>query len=257
MGPSFIQKSPATQMEPPGNGKRLRKKKVSVDMLSLDDDDVIFASSGLHHNRIRTSVNSGLRRSSSLPDGKMIRGRKMEINRNRAPVSGYTGNKMVVSASQQTNTLRTDDVKIKTVCAQSSQPVNPTSKGIKPSKTIHQIVDSLKSAKQMLDSQDIKQDKISMRTGGDKCSSGLIVPTVTKHQRRSSLVGTAEYMEEHLTTNYQFLFEVTTAHKSVPKDAPKRVRYACDICEGQYRKPISLKRHYLREHINHKYLSKG
>ena len=253
MGPPSVQSS-ASQQHPPGNGKRLRKKKVSADMLSLDDDDVIFASSGLHHNRIRNNVSSGLRRSSSLPDGKMMGGRKIEAHRNKTSVSGYAGNKMVTSTSQQTNALRTGDVKIGTIRAQSSQPVKP--RGPKPAKTLHQIVDSLKSAKQIMNNQDVKAGGIPTSPGGDKSTAGLIVPTISKHQQRSSLVGTAEYMEEHLTTNYQFLFEVTATHKSVPKGAPKRVRYACDICEGQYRKPVSLKRHYLREHINHKYLSK-
>ena len=256
MGLPSVQNVSATGTEPAGNGKRLRKKKVSADMLSLDDDDVIFASSGLHHNRIRNNTSSGLRRSSSLPDGKMMPGRRMDVHRNRTPVTSYTGNTMVVSTSQQTLMLRTGDVKTNATRTQSSQPFKPAFKGPKPPKTIHQIVDSLKFAKQKFDSPDVKVNGIATSTGEDKPSAGLIVPTFVKQHRRSSLVGTAEYMEEHLTTNYQFLFEVTAIHKSLPKGAPNRVRYACDVCDGKYRKPVSLKRHYLREHINHKYLSK-
>ncbi|KAK7093938.1 uncharacterized protein [Littorina saxatilis] len=244
--------SPATDTKTGATGKRLRKKKVSQDMLSLDDDDVIFASSGLHHNRIRSSTGSGLRRSSSVPDGKMIPGRRLEPVRTQSPTTVLPVNRFLTSTSQQTNTLNTNELKFNVPFAPSSIPMKPVFKGRKPAKSIHQIIDSLKFGKLTPDGTDVKVNGIL----SEKPATGLVVPTPPKSQRRSSLVGTAEYIEEHFTTNYQFLFEVTAMHKTLPMGAPKRVKYACDICEGQYCKPVSLKRHYLREHINHKYLSK-
>ena len=267
MKPSSGRSSPAvTDTEPAGNGgKRLRKKKVSEDMLSLDDHDVIFASSGLHHNRIRNNASSRMRRSASLNASRTMTTRRTEAQHVNKPPTLYPPStkaiptpQQSVSAVQRTGLLRMSDIRPATAASPFPQPTCPASRAAKRPKSIHQIVDALKTAKQLtgdsasVDGSDDGEGDVKPLPVSNGPGSGL---SGGKNSRRSSLVGTAEYMEENLVTNHQFLFEVTLTHKSVPKDAPKRIKYACDICEVQYRKPVSLKRHYLREHINQKYLS--
>lgn len=52
----------------------------------------------------------------------------------------------------------------------------------------------------------------------------------------------------------EYNFELKKHH--VVKDNGKKV-YQCDICLGLYKHMFSLKRHYLRNHINYKYISKS
>ncbi|XP_076451849.1 uncharacterized protein LOC143287615 [Babylonia areolata] len=250
----------ATNAELVGNGKRLRKKKISEDMVPLDHDDVIFASSGHHHNRIRTNNSSVRRRTSSIPDSRRVSSQRMDSHKNRIQTSvnkmapgTQPVRKTLVTTSQQTSDLGVNNL-LQTSNAQFPQPkVIPPLKGAKRPKSILQIVDFLKSSKEQTNGTHDSEESDSTRVGDKPMVSFSAAPR--PKQKRSGLVGTAEYMEEHMITDFQFLFEVTAAHKSLPKSAPKRMRYACDICEGQYRKALSLKRHILREHLNHKYLS--
>ncbi|KAL4236750.1 histone-lysine N-methyltransferase [Mactra antiquata] len=52
----------------------------------------------------------------------------------------------------------------------------------------------------------------------------------------------------------EYNFELKKHH--VVKDNGKKI-YRCDICLGLYKHMFSLKRHYLRNHINYKYISKA
>lgn len=66
-------------------------------------------------------------------------------------------------------------------------------------------------------------------------------------------------INSHVEWNYppkgdEFLFELKN-HHVIRKDNKKL--YKCDICMGLYKHMFSLKRHYLRNHINYKYVSKA
>lgn len=51
----------------------------------------------------------------------------------------------------------------------------------------------------------------------------------------------------------RFLFQLEPVHQMKLSDGQKL--FACDICSGVYQRCFSLKRHYLRSHINHRYLT--
>ena len=51
-----------------------------------------------------------------------------------------------------------------------------------------------------------------------------------------------------------FEFELLPAHTTMSRLGRKM--FQCDVCSGVYRHGFSLKRHYLRNHINRKYISK-
>jgi hypothetical protein len=51
----------------------------------------------------------------------------------------------------------------------------------------------------------------------------------------------------------RFLFQLEPVHQMKLSDGQKL--FACDICSGVYQHCFSLKRHYLRSHINHRYLT--
>ena len=51
----------------------------------------------------------------------------------------------------------------------------------------------------------------------------------------------------------RFLFQLEPVHLIKMSDGQKL--FACDICSGVYQRSFSLKRHFLRTHINHRYLT--
>lgn len=51
----------------------------------------------------------------------------------------------------------------------------------------------------------------------------------------------------------RFLFQLEPVHQMKLSDGQKL--FVCDICSGVYQRCFSLKRHYLRSHINHRYLT--
>lgn len=56
-----------------------------------------------------------------------------------------------------------------------------------------------------------------------------------------------------LPTPQRFLFQLEPVHLIKMSDGQKL--FACDICSGVYQRSFSLKRHFLRTHINHWYLT--
>ncbi|XP_069700408.1 uncharacterized protein [Periplaneta americana] len=56
-----------------------------------------------------------------------------------------------------------------------------------------------------------------------------------------------------MPTPKRFLFQVEPVHQMKLSDGQKL--FACDICCGVYQRSFSLKRHYLRVHINHRFLT--
>lgn len=240
-------------------GKRLRKKKeMGTDMLSLDDQDVVFASSGLHHNRIRNGTSiGGLRRSTSLPLSRFQEQPKVKA---QPCVVAPAPIRTLVSSCQQTDTLSINVVKVcmfEPAVQQCPLPKCVPLQGKK--RTINQIIDSLKISKEIANISDNLMQG-SHRTVDKSViigNAGRPSSASTVSSRRSSLVGTAEDMEEQLRTNYQFLFKILDYHRAGSTVENKHYKYQCNICQGTlYHTAISLKCHFIREHINHKYLSK-
>lgn len=78
-----------------------------------------------------------------------------------------------------------------------------------------------------------------------------------KHDPASSLL-MVEQKPQHpstitLPTPQRFLFQLEPVHLIKMSDGQKL--FACDICSGVYQRSFSLKRHFLRTHINHRYLT--
>ena len=78
-----------------------------------------------------------------------------------------------------------------------------------------------------------------------------------KHDPASSLL-LVEQKPQHPSTvtlpaPQRFLFQLEPVHLIKMSDGQKL--FACDICSGVYQRSFSLKRHFLRTHINHRYLT--
>ena len=78
-----------------------------------------------------------------------------------------------------------------------------------------------------------------------------------KHDTASSLL-MVKHKPQHLSTialptPQRFLFQLEPVHLIKMSDGQKL--FACDICSGVYQRSFSLKRHFLRTHINHRYLT--
>lgn len=78
-----------------------------------------------------------------------------------------------------------------------------------------------------------------------------------KHDPASSLLMVKQKPQHPSTitlpTPQRFLFQLEPVHLIKMSDGQKL--FACDICSGVYQRSFSLKRHFLRTHINHQYLT--
>ncbi|KAK7482516.1 hypothetical protein BaRGS_00026227 [Batillaria attramentaria] len=260
--PAAVRQPSSEDAEPSRNGKRRRKKKVDSDMLSLDDDDVLFASSGAHHNRIRMGASSGLRRSSSLPDGKMLPHRKSaaletprtktaaDVSQSRS-ASEEKGQKTFASSCQQTNTLFSGPQPSSFAGIQHIPQSKSAHKGAHPKKSISEIVASITAKREA----ELKHEMMGSESNDSTSMSSTDASrSSSSKSRRHSIVGKAEDMQD-ASSEFQFLFEIMPVHKVIVRDGKKHVRYVCDACECKYHQAVNLKRHYLRTHVNHKYLS--
>lgn len=259
--PQAVKSPAAVDVEPTGSGKRRRKKKVDSDMLSLDDQEVILAASGAHHNKIRMGASSGLRRSSSLPDGRMMSHRKSsatEMSRARPvaavpqtkPLPVIFGQKTLVSSCQQANTLSSGMQQNTDKKLQQIQPAKSTHKNAHGKKSISEIVASITAKREAELKHEVENGEES-----NESASRSSTDASSQKSRRSSIVGKAEDMAASSSV-FQFLFEITSAQKDIVRNfGKKHVWYVCDACGCKYHQAVNLKRHYLRTHVNHKYLS--
>ncbi|XP_022243640.1 uncharacterized protein LOC106461082 [Limulus polyphemus] len=134
----------------------------------------------------------------------------------------------------------------------SSQPVPKTDQGIVfPAKNKHHA--------------DVKNTKnnTSLTTYEHLVPQGkklCVTPTKTNHSvtnnsKDNPTVNKAndETVKETVGKKKEYQFHMQPEHTVDGKQGKKQ--YKCDICAGIYRHAFSLKRHFLRNHINYKYLS--
>ncbi|KAL8584122.1 hypothetical protein ACOMHN_011737 [Nucella lapillus] len=276
--PKAVPEPPSTEVAAvAGNGKRQRKKKVREGMVPVDHDDVIYAASGHHHNRIRNKTSSNARvRHASVPANKATSLPKPDTQKKQTPSSvnktepsGVPVSRSLESASQQmvSTSQQTSPLEDSELC----NAVNPPSHAPslhKRSKSLNQVVDMLKhmnngnETKENVISSEVKSvvkvnDEAKENAGSSE--KKLVTNSHSKSRpkhKRSGRVGTAEDIEERLVTNFQFVFAVKAAHYVAGEMSMRGdMKYACDICGLKYGLALRLKRHILRCHLNHKYLS--
>lgn len=61
--------------------------------------------------------------------------------------------------------------------------------------------------------------------------------------------------QQHEVRNGEFQFQIQSFHIVNARQGKKQ--YKCDVCTGTYQHAFSLKRHFLRTHINYRYLSEA
>lgn len=281
---------------PQSDGKRKRKKKVVSDMLSLDDDDVIYASSGAHRNKIRTGTSSGLRRSASLPDGKIVSHKTLpprtlcdkalsstnnllkplplnlmksatssqvepqdkcflssHFKNSSTEKSSKKNTSEVASTSNQVNILTMNLTK-SDISEEMSQNIVASNKA-RFRRSISEIVATITAKKQRefkMETFDGTTEDIHSNKGVSKSIAQTVAFSPKKQSHRLSIAGKADLEE---TSDFQFVFEIKNAHRECAEESKKI--WVCDVCDLRYHHALSLKRHYLRNHINHKYLSKA
>ncbi|GLH03676.1 Protein of unknown function [Gryllus bimaculatus] len=97
-------------------------------------------------------------------------------------------------------------------------------------------------------------EKVTGEESGNKTPSEIVLST--EQPSSENLDGTPRVLRTQdylLPPSNKFLFQEEQAHFLDVGDGQRL--YACDICVGVYQRKFSLKRHYLRTHINRYYLT--
>ena len=204
-------------------GKRLRKKKpIGTDMLPLDDHDVIFASSGLNHNRVRNGFRCSLNSRISAARLKASKG----LSSTARAISDDELKRQSIFSFQQTK---------------SEVTVQFSGRGVEPVTS----QSSIRSKRRMPGNVELSRSKKRGRLAKDVVMNGGM-----------PVVSIADAIQQHsMSTNHQFLFRFLRHHRCTPSMTVGRARYVCDVCGNHYVEPLNFKHHFIREHVNHRYVS--
>ncbi|CAG2057597.1 unnamed protein product [Timema podura] len=81
----------------------------------------------------------------------------------------------------------------------------------------------------------------------------LLSVSATQNDSSSISIKPSTYRGRPFIPPDKFFFQIKSIHHMKLPDGQKL--YACDICSGVYQRAFSLKRHYLRSHINYRHLT--
>jgi len=83
----------------------------------------------------------------------------------------------------------------------------------------------------------------------------VVDDSLSSDVNRSTELSHVDRPPDDATTGRYFQFELLPVHTGT-RNRLGRKMFECDVCSGVYRHGFSLKRHYLRNHINRRYISR-